>query len=198
MLVVAVDPQPAEAVVHGELGHLGGDALLGMQREVGGRDPQRQRQHPAQPGQLAGRVGLGIDPAPAEHPAEQHVRLRRGERVECDVHGAVPGDQTPEPVPAGHDHDAAGAAGQQRPHLLGGARVIEHNEHPPVGERGAVERGCAIQVGRDLVGADAERRQETGEGLDRLHRRGRGVAAKVHVELAVGEPIPHPGRPVHG
>ncbi len=101
-------------------------------------------------------------------------------------------------MPAGDDHHDAGITGQQRAYLLCATRVVEHDHHPPVGEHGAVQASGPVHVDRHLVRRHAESREKTGERLERHHRRRRGVAAQVHVQLAVREPVPHTVRPMNG
>jgi len=169
-LIIAIDRQPAQPVVRGELTHLVGDGLIDVQRQVRGGDPQRKRQKPAQSGQRTGRLRLGINP-PAQHATQQRERLGRGEHIQREVRGPVQGNETTEPVPAGDDHHDAGIAGQQRAYLLCAARVVEHDHHPPVGEHGAVQAGGQVHVDRHLIRRHAESREKTGERLERHHRR---------------------------
>ncbi len=114
------------------------------------------------------------------------------------MRGAVVRDQAAERVPAGDQHHAAGATGQQRAYLCGVAGVVEDDEYLPAGQQGPVQRGGPVLGGRYPLGRHAERDQESGERVDRSQRRDRGVPAQVDVELAAREPVPHRVRPLHG
>jgi len=107
------------------------------------------------------------------------------------------GDQPAQTVPAGDHHQAAGAAGQQRPHLLHAARVVQHHEQAPVGQQRAVQPGGLLQLRGDLLGRHAQRVEEPGERLDRPQQRGRRVAAQVDVQLPVAEALADPVGPIH-
>ena len=114
-------------------------------------------------------------------------------------------------VAARDQHQTRGRAGQQRPHLVGVAGVVEHDQHPLARQPRAVERAERVLVGGHLVVRHAERVQEPGEDRVRRDRRPGGVAVQVDVEVAVGEavggavgPVPRergladPGRPGDG
>jgi len=197
-VLVAVDGERGQAVAAGQLGGVVRDAEPGAQRQVGRGDPQCQREVRAHPGQLSRRLRLGADAVTAEHAGQQHLRPRGVEHVEGEVTGAVVGDQAAKPVPAGDQHDAARAAGQQRADLLGVAGVVEHDQHPPVGQQRAVLGRRRLRLERHLFCRHAEGLQEPGQRLDGAHRRGRRISPKVDVELAVREPLPRPMPPAHG
>lgn len=82
--------------------------------------------------------------------------------------GAVRGDQAGEPVAAGHQHEAAGAAGDQRAYLVGAGRIVQHDEDPLAGEHAAVLARRLVHIGRHPLGWHAaERAQERRERLGR-------------------------------
>ena len=96
--------------------------------------------------------------------------------------------QAGHPVAAGHHRDARGRGGQQRPHLVGRARVVQHQQHGPAGEQAAEHRGLPGRPGRHPRGRDADRLEEVAEL----------AAPKVEIELTVGEEMAYAMSPVHG
>ena len=85
----------------GQLRHSHGRAGGG---ELGGY-PQRQRQPGALPGQHRRRVGLDLGAVADQGPQQRHgVLLRQGIQVQAPR--TVPGHQSGEGVPAGHQHQA--------------------------------------------------------------------------------------------
>ncbi len=108
----------------------------------------------------------------------------------------LPG-QVRQPVPRCHDHRAGRAARQQRPHLSRVPRVIQHDQHPPVGQPGPVQRRPLIQGGRDPVRLDAQITQQPGQHLIGLGRLLAGPQ-QAHEQLAVGELPAQRMRRVHG
>ncbi len=205
-VLVAVDLQRGQPVPGAQLGHLARDAPVRLAGQVRRGDPQRQRQARASARQVGRGLGLRTNPLRADDVAAQPLGLVGRQRVERQPAGALAGDQSGEPVPAGDHDQTTGAAGQQRAHLPGRFGVVEHEQQPPARRGRPVQPGCLVEVGGDLV--DAERVQELPQPLGRLQRRRRGVAAQVEMELAVGEPagdpvgpvdrqggLAHPGRP---
>ena len=71
-------------------------------------------------------------------------------------------------VPAGHHHQAAGGAGQQRTHLVEVAGVVQHDEHPPAGQQAAVQRRLRLQAHRDALRRHRECVQEPPDRLARV------------------------------
>ena len=197
-LVVVLDLELGQPVAGPQLADVVRDRLLGPVAELGRRDPQGERQEGAQLGEGTGSRRLGRHPPLVEEPAEQRDRLVRAQHVEVEAGGAVPGDQPGQPVPAG-DHDlAAGYPGQQRPHLRRAARVVEHDQQPPVRDDAAVQAGGRVDLAGDPLAGYPERGEELRERVDRPQRTVRRVAAQVDVELPVGEPVAHPVPPVDG
>jgi hypothetical protein len=142
---------------------------------------------------------FGGDPVPAEVVGQQVGRLGRAQQVERDRPRTLAGHQAGQLAAAGDQHQAGGAGRQQRADLVGVARVVQHDEHPPVGQQPAVEGGPGVQAGRDPVRWHGERVEEPANGLGGVHRVVLAVeAAQVHVELAVRELGPALVRPVHG
>jgi hypothetical protein len=142
---------------------------------------------------------LARDAVAAEAADQQVVGFSVGEQVQGQRHGAVQGDQTGQLVPAGDQDEAAGCAGQQRPHLLGVAGVVQDQQHPTAGQLGAVERELFVRVGRNGLGGHAQCGQES---ADRGHRRqgcaGGVEAAQVDVQLTVRELLGVLVTPVRG
>ena len=71
--------EAGKPVAGGKARGVSGDAV-GARRvdQVGGRDAQRQRQVRAEPGEVGGRVGLGVDPVRAEYPGDQRDAISAG------------------------------------------------------------------------------------------------------------------------
>jgi hypothetical protein len=100
----------------------------------------------------------------------------------------VRGRQTRQAAPAGDQHQAAGGAGQQRRHLLLAARVVQHDQDPPVGEDASPQPAAVVQLGRDPFGAHAERAQHPVQRVARIDRDNPlGEPVQVDEELPVRE-----------
>ena len=140
---------------------------------------------------------VGVDAGADERP-QQADGVGGGQQVEV-AGGRRAGDQPGERVAAGHHVHAAGLAGQQGPHLLGGAGVVQHDQHPPAGQQAA---GSGRRARRSPAGMSwpvtPEGPQERGQRVGGGQRLGGVVAAQVHVELPVGEPVGGLVRPVQG
>jgi hypothetical protein len=189
------DGQP---VVCSELGEVASDAALRLVGQVGGSDPQRQRQVGAPLGQRGGRVRLGVDPRLAKEPRQQGVGLLGGEHVQGEPPGAFLGHQSTQPVAAGDQHQAAEAAREQRANLVGAASVVEQHQYALAGQQRAVHARRLLHLDRGLLGGHTKRVQEPGERVDRSDRRRRRVAAQVDVQLPVGKPLADPVGPMDG
>jgi len=197
----ATPAEPAQLARAGRLpGQTGetGERELRVGGGAGGGEGQRQRQ-PGAPGHdLVHRLRLGGDPAGAEAAGQQLPGLLRGEDVEADRPRAVSGDQAGQPAAAGHQHQAAGRTGQQRPYLPGVTGVIQQHQHPPPGQHAAVQRRLGVQARRDAGRRHVQRVEEPAYGLGRGHHLpARAGPAQVHVQLPVREPVGHLVRPVH-
>jgi hypothetical protein len=103
---------------------------------------------------------FGRRPGGAEAVGEQLAGLAGGQHVEGDAGSALGRDQADDLVPAGHQSEAARCARQQRAHLVGVARVVQHDEDPRAGEQAAVERGLPVEAGRDPGRHHEQRVQE--------------------------------------
>ena len=156
----------------------------GVGSQPGGRDADRQRQPATQLDKLRHQVGwLVAESALADGLDEQAGCVRSGQGVQRQRVGVVEPGQ---PAPAGDQHQAARTAGQQRRHLGFGGGVVQQDQHLPVGEPGAVQRGPIIQAGRDLWPGNAERAQQVVERVGRLAgRHARGVAVQIDEQLPV-------------
>ena len=188
------------------------DAQPGVLGELGRRDAQRERVVRADPGQLGQRVAVG---GPwrllAEHRDQQRDGVARVEDGQVHQVGVPGRAQRRHPGPAGHQHHAVLAAGQQRPHLgrIGG--VVQNEQQLPPGQPAAIEQHQLGLVGGGHVLADAERAQDLPERLGRVHGwLAGGLPAQVDHDLPVGEPgrllvrparherrLPHAGKPLH-
>ena len=156
------------------------------------RDGQRQREAGARRDDLVRRLRLGRDAVPAE-PAGQHlVGLVVAEHVQREQRGPLRGDQPGHLVAAGHHDQAARRAGQQRAHLGGVARVVEHDQHPLAVEQAAVQGRPVLGPTAIRCGGTPKLVEEEPQRLARLHRRrARIQAAQVDVQLAVREALGH-------
>jgi hypothetical protein len=95
-------------------GQLGGHRSQRHGRPGGGPrrgDDQRQRQPPAQPGQLLNSGRLGPGPLGADAPGQQFAGLSVRQYVQGDQPRTLGGGQTDQPVPAGDQHHATGGSG---------------------------------------------------------------------------------------
>ncbi len=165
---------------------------------MGRGDPQRQRQVRAQLGQL-GQLGPVQRGGPSvEDTGEQGHRLVGGQRGERHPAGPVHRGQAAQVVAAGDQHRTAGIARQQRPDLVRRGRVVQHQQQPPAGQQRAEHGALLVGVQRDLLGGHAQRAQEPGQHVHRGRCRAGRVAAQVHVELPVREPVAQQVGHVHG
>ena len=80
--------------------------------------------------------------------------------------------------------------------MLGGPSVVQHCQHPSVGEHAAVERGLRVDLRRDTFRGDAESLKEVVQCLSGVQRFTGVEAAQVHVQVSVGEAVLHLMRPV--
>lgn len=155
-----------------------------------GDDAQRQREPAAQPDEFVHRRRFGVDVCGAEPGGEQCAGLAVGEGVDEQVVGAVPGDQARQPVAAGDHHGAPVTAWQQGSDLGGVGRVVEHQQHPLVRHQAAEQCRLRVRGGRDAVGLDAQRVEESAHRHGRVHRVAvRAEAPQVDEELPIGELI---------
>jgi hypothetical protein len=179
-----------------ELVGQGGERELWVGGGAGGDDGQRQGQPRAAGDELVGGVGFGDDPVVAEPAGQQLHGFVAVEQVEGERLGAS-GDQARELVAAGHQQQAAGCAGQQRGDLVGVAGVVQQDQHAFAGQQAAVQACLGRQADGDLLRRHLQRVQESPYRLGGYHRRpGRVEPAQVDVQLAIGEPVGDPVRPV--
>jgi hypothetical protein len=175
--------EPADAQLFG----LRGQREAGMGGRVRGGHADRERQPGAQPDEVRGGARLALDAHRPEAAGEEPDRLAVGERGEREDPGAL-GDQPGEFVSAGDDHEAAGAAGDQRPYLLDLVRVVQDDQQASARDHGPVERRLGIEIRRNGGGADPKRLKETAQRGGRVERLpARVEAAQVDVQLSVGE-----------
>jgi hypothetical protein len=93
--------------------------------ELAGQHPDRQRQVPAQPGDLNDRGVLGAQPGPGRQPGQQRRCLRRGQGVQAELSGI---HQRRKAAAAGDQHQAADGTGQHWPDLLVPGRIVEQQQ----------------------------------------------------------------------
>jgi hypothetical protein len=175
-----------------------GDGRAGIAGQLCGGDPQGQRQIPAEPGERAGGPGFRRDPVRTQDHGQQGLRFPGGKHVEDEGMGVVEGGEPEQVGPAGDQHGAGRAAGQQRPDLLGARGVVQDHERPAAREQGAIHRRLFGLGERDGRWGHAQPAQEHGQHVGGRHRRIRGVAAEVDVELGVRVPGGDPVRPAQG
>ena len=142
-------------------------------------------------------AGSAVDPVGAE-PAGQQLRAPRlAEQVERHRVRALGGDQAGELVAAGHQDQAAGRAGQQRPDLVGVAGVVERRSAPAgrPARCGRAPAWASGSAGIRSAGTPSASRKPRTASAGSTGDRGGVEAAQVHVELAVREPVARPGAP---
>jgi hypothetical protein len=189
---------------HPQLGQPGEFAGVVAQRgvrpvgEAARRDAQGQWEVSAEPRQLRspGRVGVhgGLPGGVGEHA----YGVGRRQDVEREAPRPVQRDEAAEPVAAGGQDEAAGAAGQQWPHLFRVADVVEHDQAAAVRQGRAVAGALGVDADGDLVGRYAERLQHLRQRVGRGHAGGPVEAAHVEEQLPVREARGGAVRPVHG
>ena len=135
--------------------------------QLAGQHPDRQRQVPAQPGDLAHRRICRAEPGPAREPDQQRGGLAGRQGVQADRRGVFQRSQV---AAAGDQHQAAAGAGQQRPDLLAVGRVIEHQQQLPFGQPVPPQRHPRLQPRRDLPSRDPSGQQQAGQRVTRVHR----------------------------
>jgi hypothetical protein len=184
----------------GRQGPVGGAGGGGAGRGgAAGGDGEGQRQPGAQVDQLGHSRGLGGDPPPPEAPGQQLPCLRCGHDVQVHGQRALRRHQAGQLAAAGHQHQAARRARQQRADLLGVGGIVEQHQHPAARQQRPVQPLLVGQGGRDPRRRDAQRAQEAVQrGLRRHRLAARREAPQVDVELAVRELAGHLVRPVHG
>ncbi len=185
-------PQRVEAAPRvGQLGGEVGEPQGGAGHRPGAGHAQRERQPRGVLDDRRHRRRLGLRALGAEPAGDKLGRLPRVEHVKRHRAGTLH-DEPGQLRPAGHQHHAAGTAGQQRPHLVRVVRVVEEQQHPLAVEQRAQQRALRLKGGRHVRGGNPERVEEPLQRGGRLHRRARRVEpAQVHVQLAVGEqPVP--------
>ena len=142
---------------------------------------------------LVGGAGFGRDPCLAE-PPRASISCASASPSTSSVSGTAPSAAT-RPVSSFRlvtTTREPGRAGQQGPHLGAVARVVQDDQHLPVIEQAAEQRGPALGVGRDPV-----RRTPSASRKKRSASAGSiagwpGKAAQVDVQLAAGEPLGDP------
>ena len=117
-----------------------------------------------------------------------------------ELHGVhrVMHEQRRKLLPAGHDERAARVGGHEREHVIGRARVVEHEQQLALLKHGTEKGGLTVHIGGKSVGGYAEGAQRMGERLGRGERRIGIVPAKVEEQLAVREPLTRLMGPLHG
>ena len=110
------------------------------------------------------RIRFGGDPARFSHPAKQlHGRLgRRNVQVDqsCPLQ---PGQAAP-----CHQHPAARAPRQQGPHLGLAGGIVQHHQHPPVGQQHPVALGPLLEAVGNAAPIHPQSPQEPGQDRTRI------------------------------
>jgi hypothetical protein len=153
-------PHDGQPVARGR--QVGGEFGRGPGRvmpQLAGQHPDRQRQEPAQPGDLPGRPSLGIQVAAPGQAGQQRRGLLGRHDVHADHGGVFQGGQAPA---AGDQHQAVRRARQQRPDLLVADRVVEDQQDLLAGRVIAPAARPGFQPGRDLLGGHPGRHQQAG------------------------------------
>src|SRR5262249_36056214 len=152
-------------------------------RRASGREPQSPARSAAAAGSAAGRRGAGGPARTAR--AGGGAGGAGGERG-----GAVRHDEAAEPVGAGDNQGAGGAAGKQGADLVGGGCVTQNDERAFARQHAAVQAGPAVQVVGNLTRVDLKRSQQMLKSLLGRQRRFVGVKApQVEIELPVSKAV---------
>ena len=132
-------------------GQLGGQVRRGPGRvmvQLPGQHPDRQRQVPAQPGDLGGRPVTRAQARAAGQPGQQRRGLRRRQRVQADRRRVLQRGQVPT---AGDQHHAARGARQQRGDLLMPGRVIQQQQDLLPGHQITPPGRPGLHAGRQVL-----------------------------------------------
>ena len=116
--------------------------------QLAGQHPDRQRQVPAQPGDLPGRARLGAQVGAPGQPGQQHRGLLGRHDLHADHDGVFERGQAPA---AGDQNKAVRGARQQRPDLLLPGRVVQQQQDPLARDVIAPAARPGFQAGRDLL-----------------------------------------------
>ncbi|HEY8200389.1 MAG TPA: hypothetical protein VII47_03455 [Actinomycetota bacterium] len=118
-----------------------GDAHGGTARKLCPGDAHSQRQVPAELHGLRRRFGLGVDPFLPSDAGQELMSLPLSQSVQDEQMRALACYEAGQPVPAGDEHQAPGACGEQRAHLVGREGVVQEDQAPPPCEQAPVESG---------------------------------------------------------
>ncbi len=177
-------------------GQAGGQARSGprgMVVQPAAKHPDRQRQVPAQPGDLANCRVPGIQPGPGGQPDQQRRRLARRQDVEADHRRVF---QRGQPTATGDQHQAARCRRQQRPDLLMPGRVIQHQQDLPAGHEVTPPGRTGFEPRWDLRRGEPGGQQQAGQRIRRIDRPlAGGVGVQQQEKLPVRK---SPGQPVRG
>ncbi len=154
--------------------------------QLTGHHPDRQRQVPAQPGDLPHSRVTWSEPGTARQPHQQRRGLLRRQGVQADRRRIIQRRQVPA---ARHQHQAAARARKQRPHLIAVGRVIQHQQQRPVRHPVPPQRRPRPQPRRDLPRRNPDGQQQARQRVRRIDRRpARGVPVQLQENLPAGEP----------
>ncbi len=184
--------------VAGQPGHLVRDGAVRVDREIGRRDPDREGQVGAGGRELGDRLPFRAAARFSDHVEEELFRLGGLQDAQRHRDGGVPGHEPGQGVPAGDQDQALGVAGKQGADVLGGACVVQDDEDPLARAERAVEGGRPGLLGGDVLRGHTERLEESAERVEGPQRPAGGVAAEVHVQLSVREPVTSAVAPVNG
>ena len=153
-------------------------------RQPGSGDAERQRQVPAEPGDVTDRLRLRMCAGRADDGRQQFGGLAGRHQVQRDGRRA---GQRSHPGRTGYQHRASGAPRQQRTDLRLVGGVVEHDEHAPARQLRPVHAGSFIEALGDAGSVDAELAEETGQDIGRI------LPSRVRLpEVGVGERLPVP------
>jgi hypothetical protein len=115
-----------------EAGDHRGERPVRAAGQPGPDDPQRQRQVPTESDEGTGIARRRPHPLRSAMAGQHRQRGRLSQLTDPDM---APHIESGQDDPAGQQHRGAGQAGQQRADLSGVHRVVQHDQHPPVGQR---------------------------------------------------------------
>ena len=164
--------------------------------QLAGHHPDRQRQVPAQAGDLSDRRIVRAQPGPARQPDQQRGGLPSRQGVQADRRGVL---QRGQMQTAGDQHQAAARAGQQGPDLLAAGRVIQHQQQLLFGQPVPPQRHPRLQARRDLRRGDPGRQEQAGQRIGRVDGLlPGGMPVQREEDLPAGKPVRQPVRGMHG
>ena len=144
-----------------------GQGPAGEPGDVPGDQAESEREMTTAPRYPGQGPGIGTHRDALHRLGEELLGLLRAEDLHAQ-RGRV--RQTGQAPAAGHQRQAAGAVGDQRPDLLLVGRVVQHHQHPQAGQPVAERPHPGGETVRELLDGHAQQAQETVEHRARVDR----------------------------